>query len=282
GDIRRLYELLFIWFLPRDLFMTFHFSEQHIEEFYTRGVTVFRSILPTSLISDLRRVTDQGRDLARRQQGPQAQRFQPVAAYDIEQQPFIDYRDLPVLRQAVAQVLSPQHNYGDLQLLGVLLEPADLPWCTAWHRDILDNLPGFDPAHWGTMLHDLSIVNQVNCALYEDSCTWIVPGSHWRPDLPREKERFPQRPVPGPDLEGRSYQEREQLCREYCQSMPGAVCLHLGPGDFALYRPLAWHLGNYVPHYKRATLHDIVQTPEGAEWRKRLLEESARRARGTC
>lgn len=124
--------------------MTFHFSEQHIEEFYTRGVTVFRSILPSSLISDLRRVTDQGRDLARRQQCPQAQRFQPVAAYDIEQQPFIDYRDLPILRDTVAKVLSLD-IYGDPQLLGVLLEPSDLPWCTAWHRDILDNLPGASP-----------------------------------------------------------------------------------------------------------------------------------------
>ena len=41
-----------------------------------------------------------------------------------------------------------------------------------------------------------------NCALYEDTSTWVVPGSHLRHNLPREKERFPTRPIPVPELEG--------------------------------------------------------------------------------
>ena len=44
--------------------------------------------------------------------------------------------------------------------------------------------------------------------------------------------------------------------------MPGAVQLRLNAGDFALYRSSAWHLGNYVPYRKRATLHDFCGTPE--------------------
>ena len=28
--------------------------------------------------------------------------------------------------------------------------------------------------------------NQINCPLYEDNCTWFVPGSHLRDDFPAE------------------------------------------------------------------------------------------------
>ena len=100
--------------------MTFQFSDQHIEDYHRLGYTVFRGILPPSLIDDLRRVTDEARVIAREQHGPQTQRLQPVSAFDIDQQPFYDFRDLPELRDAVARVLTPQHTYGNEALLGVL------------------------------------------------------------------------------------------------------------------------------------------------------------------
>ena len=46
--------------------MAFAFSDHHIEEYRTQGYTVFRQILPLSLVADLRRVCDAARDLARR------------------------------------------------------------------------------------------------------------------------------------------------------------------------------------------------------------------------
>jgi hypothetical protein len=51
-------------------------------------------------------------------------------------------------------------------------------------------------------------------------------------------------------------EERELACREYARSMPGAVEVVLGAGDVAFYRAGGWHLGNYVPYARRATLHD--------------------------
>ena len=121
---------------------------------------------------------------------------------------------------------------------------------------------------------DLNLFNQLNCAIHEDHCTWVVPGSHLRGDLPRESARFPNGSMRGPELEGKSYEERERICLEYCESMPGAVCLHLNAGDFALYRNTLWHLGSYVPYTKRATLHDVIDTPEFIEWRKTARKSS--------
>ncbi|HCQ02254.1 MAG TPA: hypothetical protein DIT99_16875 [Candidatus Latescibacteria bacterium] len=257
--------------------MPFTFSDSHIETYHTLGYTVFRQILPPSLINDLRRVCDKAVEIAREKSGSQVQRLQPVAKYDLDQQPFIDYADLPELVDAIARVLTPRHRHGDRETFGVLLEPKDHPWCTHWHRDWRDNISGLPIARWEDRLTDINLFNQINCALYEDHCTWVVPGSHLRRDLPREAERFPERPIPGPDLEGKSNPEREQLCLAYCESMPGAVQLHLNAGDFALYRNTFWHIGNYVPYSKRATIHDGAMTPEFRAWIPETLEISRKR-----
>jgi ectoine hydroxylase-related dioxygenase (phytanoyl-CoA dioxygenase family) len=251
--------------------MPFLFSDQHIDEYHTQGYTLFRSILSPSLIADLRRVTDRAREIAREKHGPQAQRLQPVFAYDLDPQPFEEFGELPPLRDAISRVLSPRHTFGTRALLGVLIEPAERPWCTKWHRDWRDNAPGLDVAAWEAVFHDVNYFNQLNCAVYQDSSTWVVPGSHLRDDLPREQAAFPTGSIPAALLEeGTPNEERERACLEYCRRMPGAVCLHLDAGDFALYRNTLWHLGNYVPYSKRATLHDVVDTPEFIAWRQRV------------
>ena len=257
--------------------MPFQLSDQHIQEYHTLGYTVFRKILPASLIGDLRRVTDKARDIARAKNGPQTQRLEPVSGYDLDPRPFIDYAELPELVDAIAGVLTPRHRHGDRSGLGILLEPAQMPYCTQWHRDWRDNAGGLDLSMWDEVFSDLSFFNQVNCALYEDSCLWVTPGSHLRRDLPREIQRFPDRPIPGLDLQGKTAEERERHCLEYCRSMPGGVQLHLEAGDFSLYRNTLWHMGNYTPYCKRATLHDRADTPEFLAWRARAGETARKR-----
>jgi hypothetical protein len=258
--------------------MPFQFSDQHIEEYHTQGYTVFRSILPPSLLTDLRRVTDRAREIAREKHGPQAQRLQPVFAYDLDPGPFAEFGELPPLRDAIARLLSPRHTFATRSLLGILIEPAERPWCTRWHRDWRDNAPGLDVTAWEAVFQDRNYFNQLNCALYQDNSTWVVPGSHLRGDLPRERAAFPTRPIPDLRLDGMSDEERERACLEYCRSMPGAICLHLDAGDFALYRNTLWHLGSYVPYGKRATLHDVVDTPEFIEWREKTAQRTRHNA----
>ena len=74
--------------------MAFKISEKHIAEFQMRGYTVFKGIVPESLLSDLRNATDVAREIARTELGPQAQRLQPVVDYDLDHQPFIDFAEL--------------------------------------------------------------------------------------------------------------------------------------------------------------------------------------------
>ena len=110
--------------------------------------------------------------------------------------------------------------------------------------------------------HDDGCFNQINCALYDDECLWVVPGSHLRGDTPDEMKRFPTRPVPHPALEVKqTTEERHRLCLEYAASMPGATKLKLKAGSFCLYRNTLWHCGVYHPARVRATIHDGYMTP---------------------
>jgi len=246
--------------------MPFTFSERHIEEYYHHGYTVFRGILPPALVTDLRRSTEAGRELARGKSGPQAQRLQPLSAHaeHMDLKPFRDYTELPVLNDALQRVLSREHTLAGLERMGVLFEPAQLPWCTRWHRDITEKSDGVDPAEYRALWTDATFFTQVNCALYTDTSTWYVPASDGRPDVTGEAEAAALMP----QLDSKTYEERERLGLEYCQSMPGAIQFVLEAGDFALYRPNGWHIGNYVPYRKRATLHDGVWKPATRKWYK--------------
>jgi ectoine hydroxylase-related dioxygenase (phytanoyl-CoA dioxygenase family) len=254
--------------------MAFQVSDRHSAEYRELGYTVLERIIPLPLLRDLRRQSDRARTLARKIHGPQAQRLQPVGRFDIN---FSPLAELSEFRRAIDKILSPRHTFVSPDSAGILFEPADLPWCTEWHRDWRDNVPGISFAQWESVFGDARYFNQMNAALYEDGCTWVVPGSHARADTPAEVRRFPIRPVPPPILDGKTSEEREQISFDYASSMPGAVRLRLNAGDVALYRNSLWHLGSYVPYQKRATIHDYIDTPDFAAWRDRVLREASER-----
>lgn len=255
----------------------FKFSDQHIEEYKTLGYTVFRNIVPPKLIDELRCESDKAAAIVRARDGADVQRFQPIAAFDINQKPFQDFSDLAEIRDAVSRIIPPPWEMGDLNVMGVLLNPTENAGCMQWHRDWRDNISGLDLDDWEANYENRDLFNQVNCALYEDSCTWVVPGSHLRRDTDAEIARFPSRPIAGPDLAGLSQAERERVSLDYCESLPGAIRLLLDAGDYALYRNSLWHLGNYIPYKKRATLHDGIMTPAFYAWRDAAQEKAAQR-----
>jgi hypothetical protein len=248
--------------------MSFRFSGEHVVQYHTQGYAIFRDIIPATLLRDLRREADKGRPLARREGGGNAQRLQPIVRHaEIDMQPFDELDRLPVLQDALDRLfeqvpgMKPELTTAR-EHLGILYEPGESPYCMGWHRDFRDLWPGIDLDRWRSLLHDLRMFNQTNVALYDDGCLWAVPGSHLRADTAEEIRRFPERPIAYPDVTALDAATAEQVCREYVRSMPGAVQIPLDAGDFMLYRNTLWHIGNYVPYIRRATLHGALLTPE--------------------
>ncbi|MCC7193864.1 MAG: phytanoyl-CoA dioxygenase family protein [Phycisphaeraceae bacterium] len=252
--------------------MTFSFRDEWINQYLREGYLIFRQILPVTLLRDLRRECDKARALAHEVSGPQAQRIQPVDRYadKLDLKPFKEYCELPVLRDAVTRLLGPT-SHGQTHIMGILVEPKDRPWSIGWHRDGLVEVPleaqdDLLRAKLWEIWYDLTRFNQVNCAIYADSCTWFVPGSHLRQyDLPGEVASTGAGTLEAL-TNNLSNVEAERINFEHCESFPGAVQIRLQPGDFMVYRNLAWHTGNYVPSQPRATLHDLVISLQPSNW----------------
>lgn len=261
--------------------MGFRFTEAHREQYFTDGLTILRDLIPASLLGDLRREADKGRVIARQQKGGQTQRLQPVYAHEeLDARPFRDFLDLPELRATVEGTLGSEYHTTDR--MAIFLEPAEEAWSTAWHRDWGD-VPGVDPADFAHARDNLRMMNQFNAALYDDHSLWVVPGSHARENTPEESAVVPDiyagNPVLPPSMSG---VERERTCLNFTRSMPGAVQIVLNAGDLAFYRACSWHIGNYVPYVKRATLHDSFPCEEDLAWQRHVrgIQAERRMARG--
>ncbi len=254
--------------------MAFHFEEQMIHDYHAKGFTIFRGAIPDALLRDLRREADKARALALELSGPTAQRIQPISKFAdrIDQRPFKDYCELPALADAVKQLLGPDYTHGHVDIMGILVEPKERPWTIGWHRDGVVEVPedAYDEivrAKIAEAWYDFRHFNQVNCALYAESNTWIVPGSHLRQrDLPGERQSALDRAF-AQKVAAASVEEAERICLEHCETFPGAVQMHLEAGDYMIYRNLAWHNGNYLPYHPRATIHDAVcYHGPGSDW----------------
>jgi hypothetical protein len=246
----------------------YRYSERNRGEYFTNDLTVLRGLIPAGLLTDLRREAETAREIAYRQSGPQAQRLQPVYRYaELDHRPFRDFLNLPELRRTVEAILGPDHAASDI--MGILFNPRESAWCTAWHRDWGYNVPDIDrDAFFDAALHKPTMFNQLNGALYDDHSLWVVPGSSTRRDTAEEQAAFGGLiPPPGPALTPEmTPEERETVCRDYTRAMPGAVNVVLAAGDVAFYRAVGWHTGNYVPYARRATLHDGFYGPDDRQW----------------
>lgn len=250
--------------------MTFAFTQRHRDEYCGDGYTILRGAIPPELLGRLRVEAEKARAIARRQSGEQAQRLQPVWSYpELDHRPFREFLGLDSIRTTAAALLSPAH---EASVMGILFEPARTPYSLPWHRDWAYNVPGLDIDRWWTLMNDLTMFNQLNAALYDDSSFWVVPGSHNRDDTDAERGAFATIPPSPPEMTAEmSDSEVETRCLVYCRQMPGAVQVTLNASDVAFYRNSSWHLGRYVPYVKRATLHECFYGAADVAWRNEAL-----------
>lgn len=251
--------------------MAFRFCDSMIHQYWSQGYVVFKGVIPPSLLRDMRPEADKARAKAREVLGPQAQRLQPIVKYPetINIKPFEEYAKLPALVDAINRLLGPfvgPVGPATMSVMGILVEPSERPRHHGWHRDMVCDVPLAeqktpDRVKWvAERWHKPWCLNQVNCAIYPDSCLWYVPGSHARMhDLPGEEQGFCYYKEKNPfdEIEG-SHPELERIFLDACLNFPGATRIHLDPGDYMVYRNSGWHTGLYNTHTPRATIHDSI------------------------
>jgi hypothetical protein len=241
--------------------------ERHRQEHARDGLTILRGAIPAALVARLRAASEEIRRRTRAADGPDATR--PPGGYiggrvtedflDVDPEAFEDVAMAPRVRAFVDGVLGPDFE-NDLTAFTLLFHAESREIVQGWHRDYRDNVPWLDLPRWLDRRADLRYFNQFNLALYHDVSLWVVPGSHDRDDTPEEAAVLaagtcppwtPEDPV--------AY---SQAADAYIRSMPGATNVYLAPGDLAVYRDSAIHLGHYVPTVTRATLHGHLDDAE--------------------
>jgi ectoine hydroxylase-related dioxygenase (phytanoyl-CoA dioxygenase family) len=244
------------------------------------GYIILRRAVPPPLIDRLRVMAEAARSVAHRLEGPQAQRLMQIGEH-VDTAAAREFQALPEINDAFHTLLSPQHNLAPGDSMTILFQPEQRCWSTEWHRDLHDHLPAemyedvLGGGKWEEYASDYNLFNQINCALYEDTSTWYVPGTHARLEASAE-EMAVKNSHTRAELENwdnrRSEAEQEVFLQEYCESMPGAVQIILQAGDLVLYRNCAWHIGNYVPYRRRATLHTHASTPEFEAYKIKMAD----------
>jgi len=252
------------------------------QHYRAAGYHIIPQVIPPNLLRDLRREAAKAQAIARRIDGPQAQRLSGLGNYaeELNLQVFRDFDEIEGLQAAVKDLLTGEHFLRPTADATILFAPRDRPWATEWHRDWRDHIED-EPFHahvgderWEQIANHVNFWNQVNCPLYEDSSTWYVPGSFKRihnTDAEISVYASTTQDLLRDETGEHTDEELELRCLRYCQAMPGAVQLVLNPGDFCVYRNIGWHIGNYVPYRQRMTLHSQCDTPDFVAFRKQTF-----------
>lgn len=241
------------------------------QEYVEDGVTILRGAIPPDLLVRLRAAAGEVRAITRAHGGPGVTRppggFVGGRLVDdfadaIDTASFKEFGEVPALRQFIDAALGPDFA-NDPSGFTMLFEAEDREIAQGWHRDYRDNVPWLDTQRWWSVIDDVRYFCQFNAALYHDLSLWIVPGSHCRDDTPGERAVVakqstspPAAPTPGDPADAARYSQESDA---YFRAMPGAVQVVLSPGDIAVYRDSALHLGHYVPTIRRATLHGHLE-----------------------
>jgi hypothetical protein len=229
------------------------------------GMAILRGAIPPDLLGRLRVAAEQIRVLTRAAAGPSVTR--PPGGYiggrviddhadRIDTSAFEEFDHVPLLRAFLDTALGAGFE-NDHSAFTIIFEAEDREIVQGWHRDYRDNVPWLDVDRWWSVIDDVRYFNQYNAALYHDASLWIVPGSHCRDDTAEERaHRETARPPAWPeDQDATAVAGFSQAAEAYAAGMPGAVRVVLAPGDIAVYRDSALHLGHYIPTIRRATLH---------------------------
>ncbi len=234
-------------------------TNDQIRQFKEQGYIILNNAAPEHLLVPLREATDRVTRKARKGTWTHIRRARETDIWgvshllhpDLDEPVFAQYIASPIVIHVVGDLLglTPEQHPQELQLelVNMLVNPAQADHEIAWHRDLIrKDLP---PEEELTELKKLKHGVQWNTALYNETCLYIVPGSHRRPKTPEERHivfNHPQDPLPG--------------------QFP--VTLEAGQGVY--YDANLLHRGIYPKAMRRETLHCCMGAVAGAAQRSHI------------
>ncbi|KAJ7502386.1 hypothetical protein B0H11DRAFT_1988374 [Mycena galericulata] len=182
---------------------------------------------------------------------PDSWGVQHVMHPELKETVFSQWYTSTAVVNAVETLLGCREEELQMELFNLLINPLSHNFALRWHRDDISGeateqeerlaLDAWKP-------HGI----QWNTALYEDSCLYVVPGSHKIPRTPEQRVHSEGQDAPDDPLD-----------------MPGAIQVHLKPGDSVFYNSNILHCASYDSRARRATLHASMGNVAGGSVRAR-------------
>ncbi|KAL0573860.1 hypothetical protein V5O48_008077 [Marasmius crinis-equi] len=143
---------------------------------------------------------------------------------------------------------------GDMQmeLFNLLINPTAHKFALRWHRDDVKGDATEEEERKALGAWNTGV--QWNTALYEDSCLYVVPGSHLTPRTEEQRKHSTTMDAPANPLD-----------------MPGAIQVTLKPGETVFYNSNILHCATYNNEHKRATLHATIGDARSGAGRARNI-----------
>ncbi|THH05551.1 hypothetical protein EW145_g4714 [Phellinidium pouzarii] len=183
---------------------------------------------------------------------------------DLSEPAFAKWYASDVLAGAVRALLDCGEENLQMELFNLLINPMSHKFALRWHRDDVredateeEEVQALSAWHHGI---------QWNTALYEDSCLFVVPGSHITPRTLEQCAHSESLDAPKDPME-----------------MPGVLKVILKPGQTVFYNNNILHCAIYSPDAQRATLHASMGDTRGGSSRARnVLQHGLRWMRESC
>ncbi|KAF8604329.1 hypothetical protein BDV93DRAFT_555602 [Ceratobasidium sp. AG-I] len=153
---------------------------------------------------------------------------------------------------AAVSLLGCQEEEVQMELFNLLINPEHHKFALRWHRDDVPETASLEEETEILKTNFFGV--QWNTALYDDSCLFVVPGSHRQPRTPEQRALSISQEAPADPM-----------------TMPGAICVKLKAGDTVFYQNNILHTAAYHPDTKRATLHASIGDVRGGSRRARMI-----------
>lgn len=171
---------------------------------------------------------------------------------DLGEPIFAEWYNSEALVQAICRLLDCGEDKLQMELFNLLINPESHEFALRWHRDDVREAASEDEERQALAVWHHGA--QWNTALYEDSCLYVVPGSHKRPrDNAQRALSSTSEPPKNPF------------------DMPGSLQVVLKEGETVFYNSNILHCAAYDPTVKRATLHACMGEISGGSTRARNI-----------
>ncbi|EIW52950.1 uncharacterized protein TRAVEDRAFT_75172 [Trametes versicolor FP-101664 SS1] len=183
---------------------------------------------------------------------PDSWGVQHVMHPDLGEPAFARWYTSDALVGVVRELLGCGEEDLQMELFNMLINPTSNSFALRWHRDdVRENATEDEEREALSIWHHGT---QWNTALREDSCLYVVPGSHKVPRTPAQRALSSTLDPPTDPL-----------------TMPGAIRVALRPGETVFYNNNILHCAAYDAAAPRITLHACMGEARGGPARARNI-----------